>query len=234
MRVRGERVCQSCGTRWSYYEVGEVTCPDCGSPVSVGVGERAAHTDTAAEFDLTAVRQAVDGAPREEVAERAADVARAYCRQRGFVRAGDLLPLGDTYLAAAELREVAGEIARAQRISGDVEAHYLSLLRGADAGERPAVGAVPEALRAERGRAVASSVEAYTGAVRRVAGDPGPACRRTLSRLRTHRKRVDALDGDVPPRDAEGLVSAARDLGQYLRAGDEAALATAADRLPTE
>jgi len=59
MEIRGERECTDCGERWSYYETGDVACPACGSMQSVGVDEeRALHTTTAGEFDLTEARRA--------------------------------------------------------------------------------------------------------------------------------------------------------------------------------
>ena len=231
MRIRGERECQACGEHWTYYETGSITCPACGSPVSVGVGERVEHTDDPVEFDLSPVRDAVDAAPREEVAEQAAAVAREFCRRTGFVHAGDLQPLSDTYLAAAELREVGATGARGLRLDDAAELYYLALLRGADAGERPAVTDVPEAMRAERGRAVARAVDAYQADLRRVLDEPAAPVGRVLSSMTTHRKRVEALDGDVPPREAERLVDAVRDLRRYLVEDDEGALARAESRL---
>jgi hypothetical protein len=41
---------------------------------------------------------------------------------------------------------------------------------------------------------------------------------------------VQALDGDVDPETAELLVNAARDVGHYLRDGDDEALASARER----
>lgn len=231
MRIRGERECQSCGTRWTYYDTGTITCPECGSPMSVGVGERVEHTDDPVEFDLAPVRDSIDRAPREEVAEQAAALAREYCRRTGFVHAGALQPLSDTYLAAAELREVGAAVARGLRLADDAELHYLALLRGADEGERPPPADVPDGFRAERGRAVARAVEAYQSDLRRVLAEPDPAVSEVLAGLTTHRKRLDALDGDVEPREAETLVRAARDLGRYLIQDDETALARAAERL---
>ena len=49
MKVRGRRECEACGARWSYFDTGEVTCPDCGSLHSVGLDdERALHTASTA------------------------------------------------------------------------------------------------------------------------------------------------------------------------------------------
>ena len=231
MRIRGERECQHCGTRWSYYETGSITCPECESPVSVGVGERTEHTDAPVEFDLTPVRRAVDEVPLREVAERAADRAGEYVRKTGFVNAGDLQPLPDAYLAAAELRQVGSQIAGGLRVDDPVELYFLELLRGADAGERPDVDDVPASIQAARGRAVASSVAAVQSDLRRIVTDPEHRVSQVLSTLTTHRKRVEALDGDVSPREAERLVRTVRDLLAYLREDDETALVRAQDRL---
>jgi len=52
-----------------------------------------------------------------------------------------------------------------------------------------------------------------------------------LARLDEHRKRVEALDGDVSPRTAESLVDAARDVGRAVAADDDGALVEAEQRL---
>jgi uncharacterized Zn finger protein (UPF0148 family) len=232
MEIRGERECSACGRRWSYYETGSVTCPECGSHRSVGVGERAEHTTGPAEFDLTAVREAVDGESLPAVAEMAAERGADYVRQAGFVHAGDLQALDDDYLVAAELRRVGTTLARRLRIDEDEELYFLTLLRGGDQGQRPPPADVPSSLRAERGLAVAAATDAYVSDLRRVLGEPEPAVGGVLSRLRAHRKRIEALDGDVDPDDSERIVRAVRELGDYLIAGDETALARARSRLP--
>ena len=231
MEIRGERECTECGERWSYYETGQVECPGCGSVRSVGVGDRAEHTDSPVELDLTEVRNAVDTAPVDELAERAGEVAAEYVRRAGFVHAGRLQPLGDTYLAAAELRRVGAELGRRLRVDDEEELYLLELLRTADADDRPAPAEVPAGLRATRGLAVAAAADAYASDLRRLYDDPEPGVAKTLSAVRAERKRVEALDGDVDPERAEGVVRALRDLHAYLDAGDETALARARERL---
>ena len=232
MEIRGERECSACGHRWSYYETGGVTCPECGSHRSTGVGERAEHTAGTGGFDLTPVREAVDEESLAAVAEDAADRAADYVRQAGFVHAGDLQPLDDTYLSAVELRRVGTTLARRLQVTDEEELYFLTLLRGGDQGERPEPEAVPDSLRAERGLAVAAAVDAYVSDLRRVPGEPEPAVGEVLSRLRAHRKRIEALDGDVAPEESERIVRTVRDLGTYLTADDETALARARSRLP--
>ncbi|WP_254545171.1 DUF7117 family protein [Halomarina pelagica] len=231
MKVRGRRECTQCGTRWSYYETGEVTCPDCGSLRSRGVDERTRHTDHPVTLDLTAARETADDDPLEAAAD-AAERCREYVRRTGFIDEGRLKPLSDTYLAATELVHVAGDLRRSMRVTDDEEFYLLGLLRGADLDERPAPGEVPDSLRAARGLAYASAVEAYRGDVRTYLDDhPDPLVGRVLGRLREQAKRVEALDGDVSPATSERLARAAQDVGAYLAEGDEDALATAKDRL---
>jgi uncharacterized Zn finger protein (UPF0148 family) len=231
MEIRGDRECTDCGEQWSYYDTGEIRCPACGSIRSVGVGDRAEHTASPVELDLTPVRAAIDTEPVAELADRASDRAAEYVRRAGFVDAGRLRPLDDTYLAAAELRRVGARLARALRIDDDEELYFFELL-DADGGERPAPAAVPASLRAERGRAVAAATDAYVSDLRRVYGDPERAVASVLSAARARRKRIEALDGDVDPAEAERLVAALRDLAAYLTEDDEAALARAGERLP--
>lgn len=232
MRIRGRRECKACGSQWSYYETGEITCPDCGSAHSVGVDEeRALHTATGDELDLAPIRNDLDESPTRRLAERAAELAGEYARGYGFIDAGTLRPFDETYLATMELRHVAGELARRMETTEEEELYFTRLLR-ADEGDRPAPADVPESLRSLRGLAYANAVRAYRSDVRAyLEENPDPAVGGVLERLSDHVKRVRALDGDVPPREAETLVAAARDVGRYLVDGDESALAGAESRL---
>ncbi|MFT4881217.1 MAG: uncharacterized Zn finger protein (UPF0148 family) [Natronomonas sp.] len=231
MEIRGERECTDCGERWSYYETGEIQCPACDSVRSVGVGERAEHTDGAVELDLTGVRTAVDTITTTELAERASEEAATYVRRAGFVHAGSLERLDDTYLSAAELRRVGAELARRMQVDDAAELYLLELLRTADSGERPGPEEVPASLHAPRGLAVAAAADAYASDIRRVRDDPGGPVSRVLSGVRAERKRIEALDGEVDPERAERVVRALRDLYAYLGADDEAALARAQERV---
>ncbi|WP_135828499.1 DUF7117 family protein [Halorussus halobius] len=245
MKVRGQRECGDCGARWSYYDTGSVECPDCGSLRSVGVDdERRLHTDSPAEFDLSEARELVDAKPLREVADRAGEVARAYVRQRGFVRGGDLLALDDTYLAAQELRHAADVVRRGLDVSDDEEWYFLELLRSADAEDgptRPASDEVPASMHPIRGLAAADAAGEYRSEMSdwldaaaddasAGTGVDAQAARNALATLETHVKRVRALEGDVEPATADRLVAAARDVGRYLREADADALASARDR----
>ena len=232
MKIRGERECTDCGTRWSYYETGSIGCPACGSLHSVGVDERTEHTDLQVAFDLTEVRADVDDLSHDELAARARDVCREYLRQRGFINAGDLRELDDEYLAASELRYVADVVAREPSLDEREELYFLSLLRDADAGERPPVEEVPRSLRDGRGLAYANAVREYRRDVRTWAEDREltAAERSALETLAEHVKRIRMLDGDVDPQLSERLVRATRDLANGLR-GDELALSQAEERL---
>jgi hypothetical protein len=231
MEIQGERECQDCGTRFSYYDTADITCPSCGSIHSVGVGDRAEHTDTAEALDLTPVRNRIDQAPLEEVAADAASTASEYVRTAGFVHAGTLQPLDEGYVAAVELRHAGEELARAMRVTEDEELYFLALLRGADEGERPAPTDVPASLRAVRGLAATRAVAAYQRDLRRVHEAPEAPLPTVLSELTARRKRMEALDGDVPPREADRLVEAMADVGRYLVSDDETALVRAQETL---
>lgn len=231
MEIRGERECSACGNRWSYYDTGRITCPACGSVRSVGVDEPSEHTAGTATFDLTSVRADVDEAPLADLADRAAEEARAHVRNAGFVHAGELQPLDDTFLAATELRRVGTTLGRVMHRGEAEELYFLELLGGADRGERPDPDAVPEPLYPERGLAVAASVDVYLSDLRRAYGDRDSAVNSVLSTARAHRKRIEALDGDVDPAAAERLVRTVRDLSAFLREDDEPALARARERL---
>jgi len=231
MEIRGERECRDCGTRWSYGETGSVACPSCGSVRSVGRGDRAVHTAGGAALDLGDARAAVDDEPLGRVAELAGDAGRDYRLAAGFVDAGELLPLDDTYLVAAELETVGAELRRAMRVDEESEYYLLALLRAPAAAERPAPDEVPPALVPARGLAVSRAVEDYHRDLRQVVDDPAAPLARALSTLRTHRKRIAALEGDVEPRQAERLVGATRDVYASLARDDEAALARLDERL---
>ncbi|WP_254271401.1 DUF7117 family protein [Haloarcula marina] len=228
MKIRGERECQSCGTRWSYYDTGSVACPECDSVHSVGVDDRTEHTDAPASFDLTAIRNRIDDDPLDELARAAGEAAREYVRKRGFIDAGRLRPLDETYVAAVELRHAATHVATEMRPGDRTELYFYELLGGADAGDRPDVETVPPEMRSPFGLAMAAAVEAYQRDVRTyLDGNPNEQGRQLAGRIRDHRKRIEALDGDVDPADANRLLHAARDLGRFVGEDDESAAVTA-------
>ena len=232
MEIRGERECRDCGTRWSYYETGSVACPACGSVVSVGLGGRRRHTDAPVDLDLSAHRRTADA---EGVVAALGDLGpelTAYRSRRGFLDAGDLLPLDDTYLAVAELRHVADVADRRGNVDDDEAIYLLSLLAGADRGERPAPDEVPASMAPARALAYADAILDYRSEVvtyLRDVDNDGPA-RRTLGRVADRAKRIRAIDGDVPVEEAESLVDATRAVADAL-AGDEESLARANGRL---
>jgi uncharacterized Zn finger protein (UPF0148 family) len=240
MKVRGERECQSCGARWSYYETGDVACPDCGSLRSVATeDDRKRHTDAPAALDLTRYQTAVaEDEPLDSFATDLQRDCRAYLRRRGFIHAGELRPLDDRFLAVHELLTAVADVERARRMGGGystgddaVERYLVALLADIDDGERPSPDEVPAPLTPARGLAYATALGEYREEVATYLDDePDPAGRRLLGRIRDHVKRVEALDGDVPPGEVEVLVRAFDDLYSYLT-GDESALATARERL---
>jgi hypothetical protein len=233
MKIRGDRECTDCGTRWAYYETGSVECPSCGSLRSVGVeDERTLHTAGPRTLDLTPAREELEaGEPLRRVAERAAEIAREFTRGYGFIDAGELQPLDDRYLTAMELRHVGGELSRTRAVDEDEEFYLLALLRG-DVGDRPDPETVPSSLSAARGLAYATAVDEYRSDLRQYLDEhPDPGADAVLGPFDTHCKRARALDGDIPTADAERLVAAARELCRYLVDGDETALLAAEDRL---
>jgi uncharacterized Zn finger protein (UPF0148 family) len=233
MKVRGRRECQDCGCRWSYYETGSVACPECESLRSVGVDEdRTLHTDASATLDLTPYRTAVADDTLSQVVDDCKRDLRAYVRRRGFVDGGTLQPLDDTVVAASELLQVIDQFDRRRSPSDAAHTYLLALLRDADRGKRPGPGSVPDGLAAARGLGDANAVDAYRRDLLEWRDDhPDDAARRTLGTLRERCKRVEALQGDVPPAEAESLVRAAREVGTYLIDDDESSLVRAQDRL---
>lgn len=232
MKVRGDRECKDCGARWSYYDTGSVTCPQCGSLRSVGVDDRKRHTAAPVTLNLSAVRERVDDAPLADVAEEAASLCREYLRGSGFIKAGELQPLADSYLAASELAHAADFVERSMRLDESEEIYFLTLLRVADQDDRPPRSDVPTSMRAARGLGYAKAVEDYRSEVRSyLEGNPDETVHDPLATLDEHRKRVQALDGDVPPSTADGLVLTAQAIGRYLIEDDEGALAEASHHL---
>ena len=232
MRIRGERECKDCGARWSYYETGSVACPECGSLHSVGVDERTQHTDGATGLDLTEVRNAVDVDPLHRVADRAKDACRAYVRRRGFIHGGELRTLDDEYLAAAELMHAADLIGRAMQTDDAERLYFVALLGGADEGDRPDPGDVPDSMHEARGLAYADAVREYHGELRNWDGiDLDDPARSVLDRLDAHVRRIRSLQGNIDPTTVERLVTVARELHAYVTEADEDALARARDRL---
>lgn len=232
MRIRGRRKCKSCGTRWSYYDTESVSCPECGALESVGLDdERRLHTATAAELDLTPVRNRLDAEPIRRVAAMARDQAREFTRGYGFVHEGTLTELDDTYLAAMELRSVSGELAGRMDIGDDEKQYFVELLE-ADEGERPDPADVPPSLRAMRGLAYANAVSEYRTDLRTyLEENPDPPVENAVERLSNHCRRIKALQGDVAPEESERLIAIVRDIGRYLSRNEEAALVRAESRL---
>lgn len=234
MKVRGTRECQACGTVWSYYDTGSVTCPDCGSLRSVGVDDRTRHTDAATDLDLTDHSLAIgdaDGIPREAVDDLKRDL-RAYLRKRGFVHGGELRPLDDTYLAAGELLQAIDVYHRLREPTEVDRLYLLDLLSGAANGDRPAPEDVPENLRAARGLAYARAIDEFRDDfVAFLEDDPHPAARAVVGAVRDRARRVEALQGDVDSASVERLVTAIREVVRDVRNEDEGALARARDRV---
>lgn len=260
MEIRGQRVCQACSTEWSYYETGSVACPNCGSLRSVGRDEeRQLHTDTPAALPLATFRGRIAEEAVGAYADDLKSVLREYTRKRGFINGGKLQPLDDRYLTAQTLLHTVDILARRQAPTSEAELYLLSLYETlADDADDAAVddadtavsdindntaasdiddlelaaARVPSDLRAAWGLAAADAVSAYCSDLRTwLDATPDEAATTTLSQLRDHVNRLNALQGDVEPAVAAGLVASTRAIGRYLRTGDEAALTAARQQL---
>ncbi len=202
---------------------------------SVGVDDdRKLHTTQSVAFDLTEARERFETEPEDEALKSVAETCREYQRKRGFVDAGELRELDDDYLVAGELRHVADLVDRSFDPSDDEEWYLLRLLQG-DTKGRPEPGDVPGSLREARGLAAANAVREYRRELRDWldANDielDRPATQ-VLASLDERVKRVRALEGDVPPREADALVAGLRDVVAYIEDGDEVALSRARERL---
>ncbi|WP_266078010.1 DUF7117 family protein [Haladaptatus caseinilyticus] len=234
MKVRGTRECQSCGTRWTYYETGSVACPNCESMRSVGLEDnRVQHTDSPVTLELSNAREAVDSEPLREVATLAADAAGEYVRKRGFIKGGELRPLDDRYLAAQELRHASDVFSRTLQIADDEELYFLSLLREADAGERPPIEDVPQSMHDVRGLADAEALHDYYQEMsdwvrEHEVSRPG---RNTLETLGEHVRRARALEGGLDIETTSILIETTRELARSVREGDEDGIVSARERL---
>ncbi|ERH06521.1 MAG: hypothetical protein J07HN4v3_02141 [Halonotius sp. J07HN4] len=246
MKIRGQRVCQACSTEWSYYETGSVACPSCGSLRSTGHDEeRQLHTDAPAALPLASFRDRIAEESIPEYADDLKEVLREYTRKRGFISGGELRPLDDRYLTARTLLHTLDILARRRDPTADAELYLLSLYEtltdaddraDGDAAEQEKTRSdpadVPSDLRAAWGSAAADAVDAYCRDLRTWLDEtPDEAAATTLSQLRDHVNRFNALQGDVEPAGAAALVEAARAVGRYLRTGDDDALTAARDRL---
>jgi len=234
MEVRGLRECKACGTEWSYYETGSPSCPECGSLYSVGVGTRKLHTDRPMDLELDAAIDALEEEDYRQAGELGEERARKYVHRRGFISAGELRPLADSYVAAQEIRYVASHLrtgVHAGRTGTELDLDYVTdLFESAAAGSRPSAAAVPEGLWDSRGLGVADAVGDYREAIKTYldATETAPEIDRALDRLDSHVRRVRALDGAIEPQSADRLLEAARTIGRYLGEEVEGAAVEAA------
>lgn len=225
MEIRGRRECRDCGERWSYYETGQITCPACGSAVSVGVDERTRHTDAPVELDLSPYRDRLADAGLDAVADDLDAALREYVTRRGFIREGELRDLDGVFLAACELRHALDAHDRQQTHGDAARLYVLDLVGGAESGERPAAEAVPASMASARALGVADALGRYRRELLTYLDDhPDPAARRVLGSVAERVTRIEALDGDVPPATARALVAATRDVARALQGEGETAL----------
>lgn len=236
MNVRGERECRDCGNRWSYYETGAIECPRCESLRSVGVTERATHTDTPVELELNTHRtrfsETRETLPSEGVDELKRDLRR-YVHKRGFINGGELRRLDSTYLAARELIEAVDVYDRLRDPTEFDREYLLALLAGADEGDRPETAAVPDTMWGARGMAAARAVgefredaltflhelaageNATTEPTGDLGGDETPEASSTVSVSASGESAVDGADRIEP---ARGVLGQIRDQAKRFEA----------------
>ena len=234
MRIRGDRTCRDCGATWSYFETGSVACPECGSMRSSGSGDRSRHTDGTVELDLEEPRSMAAEGDLEDAVREASPRCLEYIRQRGFVDGGALLVLDDEYVHAQELRHAAVLLPTHVELRATERSYLLALLE-ADS-DRPAVERVPDRFRSARGLGIAAAVRDYRDELRTWLDDQPDrsAASGLLESLGERVKRIQALDGEVPPSEAADLLRAGRATGRYCRDGDEESLETARSMLAAD
>lgn len=237
MRVRGERTCRDCGATWSYFETATVACPECGSVRSTGQGDRERHTDREATLDLSEPRATAAEGNLDDGLAAAADVCLDYIRRRGFIDAGELRDLDEEYVYAQELRHAATLASSRLELSDEGRSYLLRLIEGnpghRPSGDRPPGETIPDGLRAARGLAAATAVRDFLDDLRtwQEASSDRPDGRAPIESLADHCRRLRALDGEMPPDQADDLITVARAIGHFCRDRDENALATATSTL---
>lgn len=237
MEIRGQRRCRACETAWSYYETGSVACPNCGSLRSVGRdAERKQHTDAPAALSLAPFQNRIAEEPLTQYAGELKSVLREYTRKRGFINAGELRTLDDTYLTARTLLHTVDALSHQQSPTTGEELYLLSVyeqLADEQAEQQlPPGSTVPDSLREAWGLAATDAVEAYLSDLRYWMTDtPASETTQIIGQLREHVKRVRALQGDVDPETATTLVETARDIGRSLRGEAADGVETAGNRL---
>lgn len=231
MKVRGRRHCKACGTEWSYYETGSLDCPACGSIHSRGLDDtRTRHTDTPVSLDTDAIEHTLTDQPLKSAAREIASIVRDYTTRRGFIHAGTLKPLDAEFRLAVELQTVGSDLHRTLDPSPAAKQYLFDLVDALPAGNLPEP--VPPDLEAAHGLAAATAVRSYRRDFATWLEDnpQDDVLHQQVTRIRAHERRIQALDGAVPPATADKLVAAIRDLTQVIH-GDDAALARVTDRL---
>ena len=223
MRARGRRKCHSCGTLWSYFDAGSITCPSCGSARSEGTDtEPVLHTAGAATFDPTGIRQLLEAEDITTAIRELEPRCRVYLRDAGFIDHGTLLPLEDSVVAIAELLESATHLDMPQAAppSVELEAYLFDLVESAMGGPRPGGEAVPDQARHIRALGVARAVRMYFGECHRWMRARKRNGHPAIGAVRTHIARIEALEGDIDPSSAEAILDATRAIGEGLRHDD--------------
>lgn len=224
MRVRGVRSCNECETEWSYFDTGSIVCPQCGSIASVGLGDRRLHTDAPVRLELP-IESIDDPTTIEDVADIIERRCRRYRNRRGFIRGGELRRLDDQFLLAHELLEIAADHRRQGRSSPRSDAalgYDLSILDAVIRNGRPPdPDEVPRERHRHRGLGHSLALGSYLRDLKawletNEGTDDGP--RVLIGEIEEHLRRIEALEGDVEPREVDGLVHAVRAIRRHVLA----------------
>ncbi|MFB6186034.1 MAG: hypothetical protein ABEI86_04100 [Halobacteriaceae archaeon] len=222
MEIKGYRECRECGHQWSYYETGNIQCPECGSIKSTGIDERRLHTNTPVEIDITSIQSLVSNDEFRQAGQLAAEEARNYTIRRGFIQEGELIQCDDRIFSCHELRNLGNYINRTTSITDETEYYFIETIQAVKNKGRPDQQAIPMKLRSIRGLAYARTAKDYLNAVMTWVEytDQQPPSRGVFERTKENIKRVEALDGDISVRDSERIYEIVTNLYSYCTTGE--------------
>ncbi|MFB6253304.1 MAG: hypothetical protein ABEI06_01680 [Halobacteriaceae archaeon] len=222
MEIKGYRECRECGHQWSYYETGNVQCPECGSIKSTGLDERTLHTNNPVEIDITSIQSLVSNDEFRQAGQRAAKEARNYTIKRGFIHKGDLIRCDERIFSCHELRNLGNYINRTASITEETEYYFIETIQAVKNSGRPDQQAIPKNLRSIRGLAYARAAKDYLNDVTTWIeyADHELPSGGVLERTKENIKRVEALDGDISIGDSERIYEIVANLYSYCTTGE--------------
>lgn len=194
MEIRGERECLECGSTWSYFEIGSVECPECGSIRSRSISTPERDTSTVIGIDTDELVEEL-GTNFKDGLSDALESCRSYVTRQGFVEGGDLQPPEVRYVMACEVVEICEAFTTPDRqdISKEEKKYVVDLVRGLRNGNPP--DERPESLDDYHNLAVARTVERYAKDVTRYARSNGLSVPSGVEDARSAAKRTKATLG---------------------------------------